>query len=235
MTALHICWLTDPWRDSREKFLRAWNDLGWDVYLWTMQETRQLIPIAERPAMDVVQGSPIEAAFLHAVEHKDHGTAADLFRYQVLTRLGGAYADLDVNPLVGPQAFADRALPGFAVDIRQRLEIRFIRVQQAGDPLLRILRDTAAQNAQAFIDAGGWLGPRASMREVLSRTGPKMAREVVRKWANDTGRRYDHLLLHGMIEERTPEANESHFIGKRETVKQIALERAGLRTTPGPT
>lgn len=234
---LHTCWLVDPWKPSREKYLRAWRELGWRVAVWTMEPIEHLptLGVDHRPALEVVEGSPIERAFLHAVEHKDHATAADLFRYQVLLEHGGAYADLDVEPLdrVRVDRIGDRVLPGFALDMRSKLEIRFIVTPGPGHPLIENLRNTAAANADAFIAAGGWSQARAPIREVLERTGPKMARKVVERFAHDRCIRQIDFLIAGAVNERTPENNESHFVHKAETIRRIAAQRAGLPDPPG--
>jgi mannosyltransferase OCH1-like enzyme len=202
-----------------------WRSRGWDVSLWTCNEVPALHGIKRESAWTLVAGSPIERAFRHAVEHSDHGTAADLFRYEVLLRYGGAYADVDIRALVAPESFDKLSAPIFGLDGCKRLEIRFIVVPVAGHDLIRRLRDEAVKRAEAFIDAGGWLQPGTRMTHIMNRTGPRMAVEVVEQWAGEHSMSMAALVRADLVDERTLEGTE-HFVRKEKIAKAIALERA---------
>jgi hypothetical protein len=228
---IHLCWLTEPWKKSHEKYLAAWVELGWNVTLWAdARSGLSKSPVAEvalRDSSEIASGSPIENVFQYAVRHQDHGTAACLFRYQVLTTLGGAYADLDVQPLDATPTLLERVEPGFALEQRLNLlEIRFITTPRAEHPLLIKLRDTAVENEAQFLLNGGWgnLASRAAMiHSVLDRAGPKMARIVIERYAIEHGLSLDEMILQNAVNELTPESKLPGFVDKQHIIRRIAL------------
>lgn len=178
-----------------------------------------------KDAATIVEASPIARAFWYAVKHLDHGTASDLFRFELLLRSGGAYADVDVLPKIGPEALAERTLPAFGVEPNGSIEMRFIWSPSAHD-LLRSLRDEAVEREETFIDSGGWLRPNSSMRGVLRRTGPKLLAEVVRKWCAECGVENGQLLIDA-VDTSTPEG-EQRFHAKEPEAKRIARSQRKL-------
>jgi FkbM family methyltransferase len=210
-TGLHFCWLIDAWNPSREKYLRAWQDRGWRCILWHGgQLSESPVPGVElRNAYDLVQGSIIENAYAYEREHWSHAACADLFRYLVLLKLGGAYVDIDVLP--GPDAKASlySEEPRFGVpnppvgDIP--LEIRFI-FANAEHELMRRLLTQAVSNVRDFLRRGGYS---RGFGSVVERTGPGMALPVVEQYAQERGRPLQTFLLVA-TDDDTPDNNQEH-------------------------
>lgn len=227
MVLLYTCWLVDPWKPSREKYLEAWRDLGWDVVLWTDAQRSGLVRspvegVQLRDAAEITTNAAIADAYAYAVHHMNHGTAADLFRYEVLTQCGGAYADLDVMPAA---ALTPARLPAFEPRFnychRKQIEIRFVSSPLRNHPLLGVLRDTAVANERSFIEQGGWNQLDATMVGVLHRTGPDMARPVVEAYAAASGKTLLDYLLRDVINDATEEGEE-HYVVKLAAARHIA-------------
>lgn len=222
LPSLHCCWLTEPWKPSREKYLAAWARLDWRPLLWVGPQANCPSGLSHADADEVLRGTPSEKVCRYAILHGDHGTASDLFRWEVLLRHGGAYADVDVTPLIRPEAFAQRERPAFGFDRSgRRMEIRFIWTPGPGHDLIRRIRDEAVRRELAFLDAGGWLQPDARMRDAVKRTGPWMAKEVAALWCVEQGLSLKDLLITA-VNERTPENRTEHFFLKEEAAKQLA-------------
>lgn len=223
---LNFCWLVDPWAESRQKYLQQWLNAGWPVVLW---HGGQLVSapvegVALRHADEIIKGSPIEEPLEYERHHKNHASCADLFRYELLYQQGGAYCDIDIGP--GKSAvpgLLKRTEPVFGNcwwQHRRTLEIRFI-VAPPKHPLLLRLRDTAVRNSLAFMAKGGHTAT-TDMNAVLWRTGPGMARVVVKTYAKERGLRYNRLLLKLATRDNTKENNGEHFHLKQGTIREIA-------------
>lgn len=197
---LHFCWLIDEWKESREVFLRSWVAAGWPCILWHggQLENSPVEGVELRHADEIVAGSPIDRAFRYEQHHKAHAPCADLFRYEVLCQLGGAYADIDTTP--GKEGRRPSLLkterPLFGREWLMRrwdIEIRFI-VSPPGHPLLEKIRDTAALRTEKFIESGGYAkhgtGKLGELAWTLNRTGPFMAAEVLRSYDGNNQHRY---------------------------------------------
>jgi len=86
---LHFCWKSEDLPRVMRRYFEKWQRLhpGWDVRLWTDDTMRAFVVRAYPPLLPVYDGYP------KMIQR------ADAFRYLVLNRLGGVYADLDVEPL----------------------------------------------------------------------------------------------------------------------------------------
>jgi FkbM family methyltransferase len=212
MNVLHFCWLIEPWKTSREQYLRAWQDAGWHCVLWHCgQITEPPVPGVElRNAYELVRGSIVEDVFEYEREYWSHAACADLFRYLVIYKLGGAYADIDVLP--GPEAEASktRNKPLFADPnppvAGTSLEIRFIKAA-ADHELLRRLLTQAVANERNFIKRKG--GYTYGFGSVIERTGPGMAVKVVEQYAIESGSDFESFLLRA-TQDDTPENDNEH-------------------------
>ena len=210
---LHCCWLIEAWRPSRERYLRAWQDAGFDIVLWHGgQLSEPPVPGVElRLASEVVSGSRIERAFDYEARHGCHAPCADLFRYQVLCVHGGAYADIDVLPTLTPADLADATLPQFGrVTGTSRFEIRFIYALTPGHPLLRELRDMAAYAEEHFIRQGGYSNDELRYSQIVVCTGPIMAARLIRKWARARGRQLMHFKCDATFDKTYENSVEYH-------------------------
>ena len=202
---LHFCWLVDPWKSSREQYVRAWQAAGWQCVLWhsgQIQETPA--PGVElRNAAEIVRGSIIEKSYEYELRHNSHACCADLFRYQVLYALGGAYADIDVLP--GENTTPELPSgPLFGLAERRRFEIRFIRAP-AQHPLLLAILKRVVRNQSFFIRQGGYSG---GFKNIVERTGPLAARSVVVEFAKD--RWGDFVLPDATIDDTQENRAEGH-------------------------
>jgi mannosyltransferase OCH1-like enzyme len=229
---LHLCWLVDEWKSSREKYVHAWLKAGWPVVLWhggqlapSVLDAFPIGSVALRLASDIVDGSPIERSFTYEKRFRNHAACADLFRYHVLYELGGAYSDIDVLP--GRNAVLDVCngpCPVFGrawVPLLWELEIRFIATPAAKHPLLERLRATAVKNSEAFIDAGGHTAA-SDLNLVIGRTGPAMAKSVIRQYARDSGSKFSSFVLKRATNDNTEENGNEHFNLKEKIVREIA-------------
>jgi hypothetical protein len=208
---LHLCWFIEAWSPSREKYLRAWQQLGWHCVLWHSGQIEEApVPGVElRLVDDLIAGSEIEEVFKYERHYGSHASCADIFRYFVLYKLGGAYVDIDVLPdrkgEVAPGLVVDHPLfaipeagPGPMV---LAMEIRFIR-SPAGHELLQRLVSQALKNEKRYKEKGGYAALRGE--SILHRTGPVMAQEVVRKYAKEKTELFDSFLIRGTLD-NTPE------------------------------
>jgi len=215
---LHVCWLLDPWKPSRNKYVAAWSALGFNVHLWHQGQLAADVPgVSLHDATELISGAPeaLREAFQYEEKFRVHAACADLFRYEVLLRHGGTYADLDVYPL---QPLLDSVpFPTFEKDRRGKLEIRYLAAP-VGHELLRRLRDEAVRQESLFMAQGGYR-TRADLGAVLARTGPRMAARVTRAWAKEKNAPYATLLLARAVNARTPENRREHYSRRWSEVK----------------
>ena len=204
---LHACWLLDPWRETRNKYVAAWARKGFEVNLWHQGQLGCVVPGAVlRDARDLIAASPIADAFAYEEHSRVHAACADLFRYEVLLQHGGTYADLDVLPLAPPGEVQE---PRFERDMRGQLEIRYLAAPQ-GHELLRALRDEAVREEAAFVARGGYKTLR-DLGAVLARTGPHMAMRVAQAWAASHSVPYGSMLLRKAVDANTRENRREHY------------------------
>jgi hypothetical protein len=234
---LHLCWFIEPWKKSREKYLRAWQKLGWHCVLWTSGQVEEPpVPGVElRHVDELVRGSLIGEIFNYERHYGSHASCADLFRYFVLHELGGAYVDIDVwpDPLgkVKP-AKTSPVQPVFGLPNPRKelaLEIRFIRAP-AGHELLRKILQKALHNEREYINKhGGYYG--WANASIVARTGPTMAQRVVQKYASEVGLPFRSFLVRATLD-NTPENNtEGNSLGftRARRIIERERERAKLR------
>jgi hypothetical protein len=86
---LHFCWKNEDLPRTMRRYFGKWQRLhrDWDIRLWTDETMRAFVTRAFPHLLPVYDGYP------KMIQR------ADAFRYLVLERLGGVYADLDVEPL----------------------------------------------------------------------------------------------------------------------------------------
>jgi hypothetical protein len=86
---LHFCWKSEDLPRAMRRYFEKWQRLhrDWDVRLWTDETMHAFVTRAFPQLLPVYDGYP------KMIQR------ADAFRYLVLDRLGGIYADLDVEPL----------------------------------------------------------------------------------------------------------------------------------------
>ena len=86
---LHFTWKSTSLPKQMQDYFDQWQRLhpGWDIRLWTDATMREFVAEAYPAFLGVYDGYP------KMIQR------ADAFRYLVLGRLGGIYADLDVEPL----------------------------------------------------------------------------------------------------------------------------------------
>lgn len=218
---LHLCWLVDGWKPSRERYLRAWQARGFDCTLWhSGQMTTPPGDVTLRNAAEIMRGSLVADAYAYELRHRNHAACADLFRFTVLHALGGAYVDIDVLPgaiashtLQGPLFGKPTILPG--------LEIRFVVASQ-GHPLLQRIVEQLRRNESDFIDAGGYQQLRAI--SVVDRTGPVAVAKVVREYAKLTGQSYESFILPNVTLDNTPENTREHHNLRFPEIRAIAKQ-----------
>lgn len=188
---LHCCWLVDPWRPTRERYLHAWGELG-PLTLWHagQLEREPLHPVTLRDARELFQGSVLEQAWAYELRHRNHAACADLLRYEALYQLGGAYFDLDVLPHpahLDKAAFASICAQDFALGSHgESPEIRFI-FSRARHPALERVRHLAAERTRAYIESGGH-AQGVTMQGVLTRTGPFAMADALRDFPQERRR-----------------------------------------------
>jgi hypothetical protein len=217
---LHFCWLVEPWKQSREKYLLAWQKRGWHCVLWHSGQIKEPpVPGVElRLVDDLIQGSSIEKVFEYERRYGSHASCADLFRYLVIFKHGGAYADIDVLPdpqgRNTPSVFEQdevcfgRPNPcGTAVF----LEIRFIRAS-AGHELFNRLLQKALRNEERWIEKyggyGGWFGG-----NIMARTGPMMAQEEVNRYARRFNKTFKDFLIFATLDNTLENSKEGNGAG----------------------
>jgi FkbM family methyltransferase len=181
-----------------------------------------------RNAYELVRGSIVEDVFEYEREHWSHASCADLFRYLVLYKLGGAYCDIDVLPGPDVSATMRSNTPLFGKPNppvgEVVLEIRFI-FAEAEHELLRRLLVQAEGNERHFIRRkGGYAYGRFD--SVIQRTGPGMAIGVVTQYTQEQGLRLQSLLAN-FTRDDTPENDLEHHgphqirkSGIKQTVRQ---------------
>jgi hypothetical protein len=86
---LHFCWKSEELPRTMRRYFEKWHRLhrDWDLRLWTDETMHAFVARACPDLLPVYDGYP------KMIQR------ADAFRYLVLNRLGGVYADLDVEPL----------------------------------------------------------------------------------------------------------------------------------------
>lgn len=229
LRTLHGCWLVDPWKPSRERFLRSWLAAGWNVVLWHNGQlaAAPVEGVELRDAREILERCPtgLQEAFAYELRHENHAACADLFRYAVLFEQGGAYFDIDIKP--GPAAtpvrLADVTLPAFGQHFTRlawHLEIRFIFAPVAKHELFTCLVETAARNTLEFMADGGYA--KRGFGNLLLRTGPQMAEKVVYAYAKQQGVPNTAFLLKNATLDMTPENSEEHYSDKVPRVLEIA-------------
>ncbi len=220
---LHVCWLVDAWKASRDKYIEAWEYAGWNVCLWHAGNLTCCFPsVAElRDVRELVRESPVAYAFDYELRHRSHAAATDLARFAVLHELGGGYADLDVlprnarcsphDPLFGMPQGAGDEIPAFqrgrGALRSEQLEIRFISAPARHPLLARVLQAQALQEMR-FIVQGGYLG---GVGVIVERTGPILVSQVVREYAQEHGRTFGSFLLTNATFDHTPENLREHM------------------------
>ena len=223
---LHFCWLLDAWRPSREQYLRAWQAAGWDCVLWSGVLTESPVAGVElRNPDEIVVGSKSESCYRYEAEHKNHATCADLFRYELLLRHGGAYADIDVLPGVAakPELLLPQHKPLFGSTFMQldwHYEIRFVVAPGAEHPLFELLRDTAVRNCLNFRLRGGYA--QNGIDNLIFRTGPRMAEDVIHTYVKMLGQPSYFFLLHQATNDDTDANCKEHFTDKFPVMRSIA-------------
>lgn len=230
---LHFCWLIEPWKKSREQYLLAWQKLGWHCVLWHSGQIKEPpVPGVElRLVDDLIAGSDIEEVFEFERRHGSHASCADLFRYFVLYKLGGAYADIDVWPASDGEVSSGKETehPLFGIPTPGSanlfaLEIRFIRSPQ-GHILLRRLCNRAVKNEKRFIRTRGYV---LSNQSIISRTGPAMATGVVQEYARETGISFSSFLILATLDNTLENGRENHGVGLSRA-KSVAYRRGRLK------
>jgi hypothetical protein len=224
---LHCCWLVDEWKTSRERYLKAWQAAGWSVVLWHNGQlaASPVEGIELRCADEIISGAPIERALNYERQHKHHAACADLFRYEVLNRFGGAYCDIDIlpgrdaTPALFNKENIDILFGRGWVKPRWVLEIRFILCPTVAHPLMLELRDTAVRQSEAFIDSGGY--PVHGIDNIVQRTGPLMAEKLTKAYALRKGFLLKNYLLHA-TRDTTIENTKEHFDKKHPEIRRIA-------------
>ena len=85
---LHFTWKSEQLPRQMQIYYDAWRRLhpGWDVRLWTDESMRSFVAEAYPDFLATYDAYP------KMIQR------ADAFRYLVLGKLGGIYADLDVEP-----------------------------------------------------------------------------------------------------------------------------------------
>lgn len=248
MKELHVCWLVDDWKPTRDKYIAAWQRAGWRVNLWTLGQcssTPSTPGLRLYDARSVLSSSPVGAAFEYEMAHRSHAAAADLFRFAVLFELGGAYADLDVlprdarpatsAPLFGMPQGAGKQVPVFQrrnlkIDSDQ-LEIRFVASPE-NHPLIARVLDTQAANERRFIDSGGYA--KHGIDRIVARTGPVAVERVVRDYAAAVGVAFRAFLLKDATLDRTPENEGEHMTFRYPEIIRAAHAASVLPSPSSP-
>jgi len=216
MNDLHMCWFVDAWRDTRNRYLQAWSEAGWHVVLW---HAGQLTAAPENVEMVDVRELLHDAPhFDYELAHASHAACADLFRFEVLRRLGGGYSDLDVLP---NEARAEsEARFGAPQCNPAALEIRFLTAS-SDDPLISAVIEAQHAREEHFL-AGGGYGPhypfarrndRSSRVKdrIPQRTGPALVKKVVQAYADAQHTPFAHYLIPNATIDSTTENHEEHF------------------------
>jgi len=223
-STLHFCWLVDPWKKSREQYLRAWQSAGWRCVLW---HSGQLETVPDVPGLElrhvdeVVPGSLIEEVFTYELKHRSHASCADLLRYLLVYTLGGAYCDIDVLPGLNASNILVPQGPVFGSSYPRRLEIRFIRAPKEHPLLLAILKQ-AVLNEKMFKTKGGYsvLG----YVSVMDRTGPVVADSVVEGYAKLRGETiYDYIWNNATFDYTDENRKEGHHLRVKEILQSIPV------------
>lgn len=203
---LHFCWLIDPWKKSREKYVRAWQAAGWQCVLWhngQLETDPGIEGLQFRHVEEILTGSPIEKVFRYELEHRSHASCADLLRFWLIYSLGGAYSDIDILPVD-----AKPGLEGllFGDTPHRPLEIRFI-YSEPGHELLKLIMNAAVYNESKYMRTGGYA---IQLRDVISRTGPKVAERIAKTYVQGRNETLDKYILRNAVFEETEENNKEH-------------------------
>jgi hypothetical protein len=192
---LHCCWVVDDWEhNSREKYLRQWHELNpqWQIVLWHAGQRFEGVPefIKLRHVKEVLEGAPCEQAFEYLRNHRSYAACADLLRYELMYSLGGAYTDIDIEPIAPIDKFVQRAeqAPVFGRSYLHNLyagmEIRFLMAAPS-HPFFDRMRKLASQHIDEFIEAGGYetktavtVNAGSFASHLVTSTGPWLAYRV---------------------------------------------------------
>lgn len=228
---LHSCWFIESWQESRNKYLLAWQKLGWQCVLWTSgQVVEAPVPgVKLRNVDEIVKGSIIEEIFNMERYYGSHASCADLFRYFLLWQVGGTYADIDVLP--DPQgevmpSWLFVAQPVFGIPnpaTKLALEIRFIRAPVQHELLYRLV-EKALKNEQRFIDKGGYRALRNT--SIIERTGPAMATQVVREYAEEKGLSFESFLIRATFDSTLENSKgQGNAMGFVRAIEKVAIRK----------
>ncbi|MFQ5339936.1 MAG: glycosyltransferase [Anaerolineae bacterium] len=227
---LHLCWFIEPWAESREKYLLAWQKLGWHCVLWHSGQIEQPpVPGVElRLVDDLITGSDIEEVFKYERHYGSHASCADIFRYFVLYQLGGAYVDIDVLPdLEGeilPGATCDWPLFGMMGGAPTlALEIRFIRSTPGHELLCRLI-EQAVKNEKRYMAKGGYRSLR--FESIIARTGPGMAHEVVLKYVKETTKPLEAFLVRATIDHTAENRSPGYGMGLVRAMRVVTKRKS---------
>jgi mannosyltransferase OCH1-like enzyme len=166
---LHQTWKTESLTEPLQSFFDSWtlHNPEFERRFYNDRDCREFIRTAFPPYLDVYDGLPFSIQ------------RADLFRYLVIYRFGGLYADIDMECLRPIKSFlcGDGAIFSIEAQIsrsRQR-ELGYrhpyqiancIFAASPGDPFLLKLVETVASQAQAR--------PAQSLTDVEDTTGPHL-------------------------------------------------------------
>lgn len=163
---LHLIWMDFSGKDrplprSRRVYYDRWRELhpDWDIRLWDAKSVRVFVEAAYPELLAVYDAYPKPIQ------------RVDAFRYLVLNRLGGVYADLDVDPLRSINALI-APLECF-VGVEPGEHIAGDRLH-AGIPFLLSNAFMGSAPAHPFWQTVIDLLPKLAEQEVFSATGPAM-------------------------------------------------------------
>jgi mannosyltransferase OCH1-like enzyme len=210
--------LIDPWKESREKYLQAWQDAGWKCVLWHNGQLGSELATQDvelRHISEIVPGSIIEDVFNYELRHNSHACCADLLRYLLMYELGGAYSDIDIIPGLNARPTLPEG-PLFGASNPRRLEIRFIRAPK-GHPLLLEIAKAAISNEVYYLRNGGYSRGYVS---AMDRTGPVVADTTIESWAKrHTQSITDYILDRATFDFTEENRQEGHHLRIEEIMK----------------
>lgn len=247
MNSLNMAWLVDSWKPSRDKYLRAWQDAGWKITLWTAGQVDPaaigVAGVTVREISELMDACENRVFLNYELQHRSHAAASDLVRFAALYAYGGGYADLDVLPnralatmrcslptFGKPQGVPDSiekypifGRPPTAALSIDKVEIRFVCSPPRHELLARIIAQQG-RNELAFMRAGGYakLGVLNHAQRIVTRTGPAMIENVVWMYAREHKRPVSDFLLSAATIDRTPENDAEHMDARYPEILQAA-------------